>query len=1196
MYLKSIEVQGFKSFANKILFEFHNGITGIVGPNGSGKSNVADAVRWVLGEQRAKQLRGGSMQDVIFAGTENRKPLSYASVAITLDNSDHQLPVDFQEVTVTRKLYRSGESEYLINGRVCRLKDVNELFYDTGIGKEGYSIIGQGQIDKILSGKPEERRELFDEAAGIVKFKRRKNMSVKKLEDERKNLVRVNDILSELEKQIGPLEKQSETARIYLKKREELKTYDINMFLIEALRLKEQIQDMEEKLSNANEELEKAGRDYENTKSEYAALEEEIEELEASIEESKTQMNETTLLKQQLENQISLFKEQINSARTNDEHYVQRSQAISLEIEDRKKQQTALSKEKAELQGQLDEKERLEKEAGEALIAIQTRIASLTGSIEEHKNEIIDLLNTRASTKAKIQRYDMMAEQVQTRKAQINKRLIEVRSDTDEQEEKRLEYENALKEISDEIRAYTAETKDNEEKINQLQQQLSKQNEQLRIGQTAFHREQSRLESLKNITERYDGYGNSIRKVMMQKDTVPGLLGVVADIVKVEKEYEIAIETALGGSIQNIVTADEQTAKKMITYLKQNKFGRATFLPLTSLNGNQNFRQMEALKEPGVIGLADTLVQVEAKFRPLATNLLGRTIVVDHIDNGIILARKYRQSLRIVTIEGELINPGGAMTGGAFKNSSNLLSRRREIEEFEKTVQLLQKDMQDMERAVEEAKKERASYYSRIEEIKQRLQQAYVVQNTAKMNLDQVAKQQEESKNASLGIDKERLVLDEELAEINENQESIQVELETSEKLEAELNQKIEQHQKELEAEREKESKEIQHSEQIHLSFASLEQKDAFIFENTSRIADEIAKFEDELEELHRNKKDSAAEIQEKETQISELQKTIADSADLFTEIAAEIKENSEKKDELTRRHKETLNKREELSKHMAELDKECFRLTSRRESYEEASEKQINYMWEEYELTYNMALELRDETLDDPAFLKKQIQTLKNEIRSLGSVNVNAIEDYKNLSERYTFLKTQHDDLVEAEETLLKIIEELDTAMRNQFREQFERICTEFDKVFKQLFGGGKGTLELMEDEDILEAGIRIIAQPPGKKLQNMMQLSGGEKALTAISLLFAIQNLKPSPFCLLDEIEAALDDSNVTRYAQYLHKLTKHTQFIVITHRRGTMSAADRLYGITMQEKGVSTLVSVDLIQDDLEKEEQKQRNDKA
>ena len=442
MYLKSIEVQGFKSFANKIVFDFHNGITGIVGPNGSGKSNVADAVRWVLGEQRIKQLRGGSMQDVIFAGTENRKPLSYASVAITLDNSDHQLPIEYEEVTVARKLYRSGESEYLINGSTCRLKDVNELFYDTGIGKEGYSIIGQGQIDKILSGKPEERRELFDEAAGIVKFKRRKNMSVKKLEDERQNLVRVNDILSELEKQKGPLERQSEVAKEYLKKKEELKTYDINMFLLETARLKEQISEVDSKLDISKEELEQAGVAYNAMKAEYEAVEEQVDEIEDSIEGYKNRLNETNLLKQQLENQIALLKEKIHSARMTDEHFEQRSRAISEEIEKRNLQLSELTKEQEEIRGQMKEQSQAENEARRALIEIQTKIATLTDQIEKNKNDIIELLNNRASTKAKIQRYDTMLEQIQVRKSEMQKKLLISESESGEEMDQLKKYED----------------------------------------------------------------------------------------------------------------------------------------------------------------------------------------------------------------------------------------------------------------------------------------------------------------------------------------------------------------------------------------------------------------------------------------------------------------------------------------------------------------------------------------------------------------------------------------------------------------------------------------------------------------------------------------------------------------------------------------------------------------------------------
>ena len=1186
MYLKSIEVQGFKSFAHKIKFDFHNGITGIVGPNGSGKSNVADAVRWVLGEQRVKQLRGGSMQDVIFSGTENRKPLSYASVAITLDNSDHQLPIDYEEVTVARRLYRSGESEYLINGSMCRLKDVNELFYDTGIGKEGYSIIGQGQIDRILSGKPEERRELFDEAAGIVKFKRRKNLSVKKLEEEQQNLLRVNDILAELEKQITPLEKQAETAREYLRKKEELKTYDINMFLLETARIREQIQGIEGKLAATRQELAEAGSAYADMKQEYEAVEEQVDGIEAAIEKAKSQLNETTMLKQQLENQIALLREQIHSAHMNDEHYDQRAKTIETELLDREGQLAGRQKEQEEIKGELEKKQALENQAREELITVQTRIATLSASIDKNKSDIMELLNNRASTKAKIQKYDTMLEQIQVRREQLSRRAAEAEEEAASQEKQQNGYLEELERISGEIRTLAAENREYEEKIEAIQKDLAGRTEKFRIGQTAYHREQSRLESLKNITERYDGYGNSIRKVMDHKGQEPGLLGVVADLIKVEKDYEIAVETSLGGNIQNIVTSDEETAKRMIRFLKQNRFGRATFLPLTSMKARGGIQRPEALKEKGVIGVADTLVKSDPAYRELVGYLLGRTLVVDNIDTGTAIARKYQQSLRIVTLEGELINPGGSMTGGAFKNSSNLLSRRREIEEFEKTVRQLKKEMDEFEAESDRLRQVRAGYYEKVEEIKEQLQKAYVVQNTAKMNADQAGARVKASRDLVEDIQKEAQDLDRQITDIVDNQESINVELDTSQELETQLTAKIEEEQAVLDQEHEVETEKQKVAEEMHLVCAGLEQKYDFVLENVTRIQDEMEKFQEELKELEENKGGTSREIQEKEEKIQDLRQTIENSGELFQEIQAEIEKYKNQREELTRKHRSFLQKREELSGHMAELDKEVFRLENQKESYEEASQKQYDYMWEEYELTYNRALELRDGNLTDLAKMKRRIQELKNEIRGLGNVNVNAIEDYKNLYDRYDFLKKQHDDLVEAEATLVQIIEELDAAMRKQFQEQFARISQEFDQVFKELFGGGKGTLELMEDEDILEAGIRIIAQPPGKKLQNMMQLSGGEKALTAIALLFAIQNLKPSPFCLLDEIEAALDDNNVVRFARYLHKLTKNTQFIVITHRRGTMTAADRLYGITMQEKGVSTLVSVSLLEGELDK----------
>lgn len=783
MYLKCIEVQGFKSFANRIKFEFHNGITGIVGPNGSGKSNVADAVRWVLGEQRAKQLRGGSMQDVIFSGTENRKPLSYASVAITLDNSDHQLPVDYSEVTVTRKLYRSGESEYLINGTGCRLKDINEMFYDTGIGKEGYSIIGQGQIDKILSGKPEERRELFDEAAGIVKFKRRKTLSLKKLEEEQNNLTRVSDILSELEKQIGPLEKQSAVAKEYLKKKEELKVYDIHMFLLETERLKDQLQGLEEKVRITSDEMEAAKSRYEETKEQYQAVETQVEEIDAAIEKSKNQLNETTLLKQQLEGQINVLKEQINTARINEEHYANRRRTIQQEWDAKKEQKAGFVKDSEAIHGQLERISNQDTDAKEQLIQVQSQIAEETMEIEQSKEEIMRLLNNRASTQAKIQHFDTTQQQITTRRAQIHREILEVSSEAEQYGRELEQQRRGFEEITAEIQAFQDLISVNEQNIAEFQRQLDEKQEKLRIGQTAYHRESSRLESLKNITERYDGYGNSIRRVMSCKDREKGLIGVVADIIKVEKEYEIAVETALGGSIQNIVTDDEETAKRMIAYLKQNKYGRATFLPLTSMQGGAELRQIDALKETGVIGLAHTLVHVEERFLGLAKQLLGRTIVVENIDCGIRIARKYKQSLRLVTLEGELINPGGSMTGGAFKNSSNLLSRRREIEEFEKTVKLLKRDMEEMEHSISAIKAQRAECYAGIDEIQQKITEASVRQNTARMNVEQVQRQQAESRQRCESYAKEQEELEISLREIRENGESIQVELEASKKI-----------------------------------------------------------------------------------------------------------------------------------------------------------------------------------------------------------------------------------------------------------------------------------------------------------------------------------------------------------------------------------------------------------------------------
>ncbi len=1185
MYLKSIEIHGFKSFANKIVFQFHNGITGIVGPNGSGKSNVADAVRWVLGEQRIKQLRGASMQDVIFSGTELRKPLGYAYVAITLDNSDHQLAIDYNEVTVARRIYRSGESEYLLNGTPCRLKDVNELFYDTGIGKEGYSIIGQGQIDKILSGKPEERRELFDEAAGIVKFKRRKLAAQKKLEDEQQNLVRVNDILSELEKQIGPLEKQSETAKIYLKKKEELKTLDVNMFLLENQRLQEQLKDAQEKYDIASEDLENTSKQYENIKEEYEKIEGQITLLDETIEKNRSALTDTSMLRGKLEGEINVLKEQIHSARNNEEHLKQRREAVLNEIAAKNQDKEGILSDKGQIDEQVAEIEKKRDEAKAALTAVQSCIEELNNQIEGGKNAIIEALNARATIKSKLGRYDTMTEQVNIRKAELTSRILRMKSDEAQQEETLKALNDEFEKINEEIRTLNDAVESKEEKLTLLRETLADKDKKLRDTQVSYHQEKSRLEALSNLTERYEGYGGSVKKVMERKEQEKGIVGVVADIIKVDKKYETAIETALGGNIQNIVTDDEETAKRMIGYLKQTKAGRATFLPLTSITHPQEFKNPESLKEKGVLGMADELVHVDEKYRNVAKAMLGRIVVVDQVDNAVRIARKFDYGIRMVTLEGELLVPGGAISGGAFKNNSNLLGRRREMEEMEASVKKYLKEVDTLLQEIEDTKAERNKLRLSLEEDKASLQKKFIEQNTARLNVIKAKERKEEASESSLELKNEEREIESQIQEIRLSKEEISRELQDSETLEKQTEGKIKECQVLLDEKRSEESENLAGVNALEVEVEKMLQQQGFHQQNVDRINTELERSKSELSEIEEGLLGNTGDIEQKENNIRQIEETIQASHTSQSDTEKQLQEDITKKEELSAKQKNFFKDREALSEKMAGLDKEVYRLNAQREKLQDMTESQINYMWDEYEITLSDAAGMRNEELNDLPAMKRDISTLKDQIKKLGDVNVNAIEDYKNLMERYSFLKTQHDDLIEAEKTLEGIIMELDTAMRKQFHEKFGEISREFDKVFKEMFGGGKGTLELMEDEDILEAGIRIIAQPPGKKLQNMMQLSGGEKALTAIALLFAIQNLKPSPFCLLDEIEAALDESNVSRFAKYLHKLTRHTQFIVITHRRGTMEQVDRLYGITMQEKGVSTLVSVNLIDKELD-----------
>ena len=1185
MYLKSIEVQGFKSFANRLVFEFHNGITGIVGPNGSGKSNIGDAVRWVLGEQSAKQLRGGKMEDVIFAGTELRKPVSYASVAITIDNSDHALPVDFDQVTITRKVFRSGESEYLMNGSACRLRDINELFYDTGIGKEGYSIIGQGQIDRILSGKPEERRELFDEAAGIVKFKRRKAAAQKKLDDESRNLVRVNDILAELEKQVGPLEHQAEKAKEYLKLKEELKKNDVNLFLIESDEFKEELAKVNETFSIADAELKAAKAEFEKSGAEYEANEERLSSLNHTIEENSSIANQAEIDKNRLSSQIELLNEQIKSVLANDEQLNKRLDSIKERLLDSDEEKKRLISERFKLTDRLDEMKAECEEADNIVKSLTESIAELEENVENGKDDVIDNLNERGQIKAKLQRNVTLLEQVNIRKSELTRKLINCKSEEDTQKQNLDSLKKQLSDVREDISSINEKLSDREKNQLLIRDTINKYNTDINNLNRIVMGESSRLESLKNITERYDGYGSSIRKVMEQKEKNKGIIGVVADIIKTKKQYETAIETALGGTIQNIVTDNEETAKGLITFLKQNKFGRATFLPLSAISGRDIKVDNTLTSEKGAIGFANQLIECDSEFYELARYLLGRILVVDNIDNALAIARRHNHSVRIVTLEGDMLSPGGSMSGGAFKNSSNLLGRRREIEELETSVAGNEKKLKSLETELSNAREKLSVVRNELEQLKTELQEKQLAENTSSMNLEAAERKQEELNRAYTNSKRESEEIEVSVLQINAEIDACKIALAESERHDKELTDKINSDNAKIEQNKAELAARQAEAEKRHIELANFSQQDTFAEENIKRVLREISRLNEEADEIKDSLGSADDEIREKKENIAKIGETIATAEAKIAEYAGITAKEREERDKVQEKQRELFTRREEISGRINTLDKECLRISSRIEKIETMRDERIDYMWNEYELTLIRAAELRDESLNNSDVLRKSITVLKADIKKLGDVNVNAIEDYKEISERYIFLKTQHDDLITARDTLIKVIDELDTGMRTQFIEKFQEIKVEFDKVFKELFGGGRGTLELEEDVDILESGIKIISQPPGKKLQNMMQLSGGEKALTAISLLFAIQNLKPSPFCLLDEIEAALDDSNVVRYAKYLHKLTKNTQFIVITHRRGTMAAADRLYGITMQEKGVSTLVSVDLIEDQLD-----------
>ena len=976
------------------------------------------------------------------------------------------------------------------------------------------------------------------------------------------------------------MEKQSEKAQIYLKAHEELKNLDVNLFLMQNGETMSQLEDLKEKLGIAQDDLNRTSEQYEETKTSYEQLGGELEELDQTIEHARNEIARSNVVSNQLETQVKVAEESIRSMSGNAEHFHTREESVRGEIDEKQKERARIAEGKSGIDDEMSALDRNRKAAQTELEELQEEQRQQSDAIDEKRSALMDTIANRGTIKAKLAAMTTRREQIEVRKSELTSRLVRASSDEAEHDRELERLRSVFEKVAGEAADLGDRQKVLEQKIAEKKSELSAADERLRSTEVEYHQEKSKLDALANLTERYEGFGGSVKRVMEQKDREPGLIGVVADLVKTEPKYETAIETALGGSIQNIVTNDEATAKRMIGLLKREKAGRATFLPLTAIRNSQGFNMMGALKERGVVGLADTLVHTAPEYRDVARSLLGRVLVVDQYDHAVEISRKYQQKIRMVTLEGEMFMPGGAISGGMFRSSSNLLGRRREITELEKRTKELKASMEKLEESISSCKEERNRMRAEQETIRVQLQAKFIEQNTARMNINAEEERKKESAEGYDALREENASIEEKKHDLDLEEAAIRDELANSEKLEAENNASVEEMTKKLAELRLHEDEKQAVVQKWDVEIQKKRQKQEFEEQELARVDSELNRLSMELNEILESIRQGTVAIEDKKKNIETLKETIESARANLEEKQSLLEESQKKKAELSGKQKESLNAREALSEEKTRLDKEVFRLGELKKKSEEAIERQISYLWNEYELTPSQAAEMRNEDMTDLPGMRSRAEELKKQIRSLGNVNVNAIQEYQEVKERYTFLKNQHDDLIAAAQSLEKIIEELDVQMRRQFKTQFARIQTEFDKVFKQLFGGGSGKLELMEDADILEAGVRVIAQPPGKKLVNMMQMSGGEKSLTAISLLFAIQNLKPSPFCLLDEIEAALDENNVVRYADYLRKLTDNTQFIVITHRRGTMDRADRLYGITMQEKGVSTLVSVSLI----------------
>ena len=1181
MYLKRLELQGFKSFADKTVLEFMPGITAVIGPNGSGKSNISDSIRWVLGEQSMKSLRGTKSLDIIFAGTQNRKSLGFAEASLVFDNTDGALPIEYTEVTVTRKIYRSGETGYYINKVPCRLKDVLELFMDTGIGKDGYSIIGQGKIDEILSNKSEDRRHIFEEAAGIVKFRTRKAESEKKLEHTKLNLLRINDILAEIEANIEPLKAQSEKAKKYLSLREELKSIEIGLFLynIEKYKtsLEEIVKDEEIYTTQCEEEEEKL----EKIKQLKEALKEEVDRITNQIEEMSNIGFESQKEIEMLNSDINVANTRINNNEENKQRYEKEIE----ELEIRKKELEDEIKQKEEKRDNLKQnREKYEKELEEkekALEEITKKLSSKELEIEGYKKQVEENTDKKYELQSQSHEQDINFENDEKRQRHIKSEISNYSSELDATRLQKEDISKGFYEIESKRNSILKSLEEINVKKQSSDQKIKAYNTQINQLENEMRIKESRLRFLVETEKEKEGYVKSVKSLLKDCENVKelgkGMHGVLANIIDVPEQYQTAIEMSLGMSLQNIVTDTEQDAKRLVEHLRKNNLGRASFLPIASVRG----KKLDKIKgkENGVIGIASDLIKFDTKYEQIIVSLLGRTVIVDNMDNAIKVAKQNGYTFRIMTLDGDMINPSGAITGGSVaKKTVNILGRSKEIEK-------LQKEIKDIKQKIEKIKQEKQDFESSIEDtiematsLEKELQEIDITYATEKQKVvaidenieklekrlqklkdeeQQLEKHKEEAKNTKQEIEKEI----EELT--NQNEELTKVITEF-----AELNKDNQKYVDDLNFD----------ITNLKISVSSFDESEASIEEMKERINMDI---ENTLKSIE-NKK---LQIEQIKSDNFNLQETIKETKQKIENIKEEVKNSGSKIEELKNdrqdKNKKLSEQEDEISekfKVIEDLKSQIVKIDVKKTKLEEDIQSIINKMWEEYELTPNNITEEYKKP-ENVALTQKRVNSLRSDIRNLGSINIDSIEEYKNTKERYDFMCEQRVDLENTMAKLRKMIQEMTTTMKQQFKEQFELINKNFAEVFKELFGGGNASLKLEDEENILDCGIEITVQPPGKKLQNMMLLSGGEKAFTAIALLFAILKINPAPFCVLDEIEAALDDVNVYRFAEYLKKFSKDTQFLVITHRKGTMEAADTVYGVTMEESGISKLLSMKL-----------------